>query len=221
MIMVQIAEQVRRPRGRPPVRSDEETRHLLIESAGREFGAKGFAGACMADVAERAGVSTKTIYRLFPNKSDLLAHVVSNRIGQFMHEVDADALDALDALPISEALERIMTAFGTVVLSEQTIAMHRLVIGECEKFPEIASAFYERAIQRANDGLSTWLRRQCERGLIALDDPTIAAGMLRGMMAMDPQRAVMLGQRRVPDHEEIATRAKQCARLFLDGCVLR
>jgi len=218
MIMVQIAEQVRRPRGRPPVRSDEETRHLLIESAEQEFGAKGFAGACMADVAQRAGVSTKTIYRLFPNKSDLLAHVVSDRIGQFMVEIDADSLNAL---PISEALERIMTAFGTVVLTERTIAMNRLVIGECEKFPEIASVFYERAIQRANEGISSWLRRQCERGLIALDDPAMAAGMLRGMMAMDPQRAVMLGQRRVPDHEEIATRAKQCARLFLNGCALR
>ena len=122
---------VRRPRGRPPVRSDEETRHLLIESGEQEFGAKGFAGACMADVAERAGVSTKTIYRLFPNKSDLLAHVVSDRIGQFMVEIDADALDAL---PISDALERIMTAFGTVVLSERVIAMHRLVIGEWRNF---------------------------------------------------------------------------------------
>jgi len=35
----------------------------------------------------------------------------------------------------------------------------------------------------------------------------MVAGILRGMMAMDTQRAVMLGQRRVPDHEEIATRA--------------
>jgi len=49
----------------------------------------------------------------------------------------------------------------------------------------------------------------------------MVAGILRGMMAMDTQRAVMLGQRRVPDHEEIATRAKQCAHLFLDGCTLR
>jgi len=78
--MVQIAEQARRPRGRPPVRSDEDTRQLLIESAEQEFGAKGFAGACMADVAERAGVSTKTVYRLFPNKSDLLAQVARSKL---------------------------------------------------------------------------------------------------------------------------------------------
>jgi AcrR family transcriptional regulator len=75
MVMVQNAELTRRRRGRPPIRSDEETRHLLIEAAAEEFEANGYAGTCMADLAERAGVSTKTVYRLFPNKADLLAHV--------------------------------------------------------------------------------------------------------------------------------------------------
>jgi AcrR family transcriptional regulator len=72
MIMLQIAEQVRRTRGRPPIRSDEETRRLLIEAAAEEFQANGYAGTCMAAVAQRAGVSTKTVYRLIPNKADLL-----------------------------------------------------------------------------------------------------------------------------------------------------
>ena len=129
--------------------------------------------------------------------------------------------DALDALPLPEALERMLLAYGTLVLSERTIAMHRLVIRECDQFPEVAAAFYEAAIRRANDAMARWLRRQCERGLIALEDPQTAAGMLRGMMSMDPQRAVMLGQRAAPDQEEIAERAKQCARLFLDGCLVR
>jgi AcrR family transcriptional regulator len=216
MIMVQIAEQTRRPRGRPPTRSDEETIHLVIESAGREFETNGFAGTCMSAIAERAGVSTRTVYRLFPNKADLLAQVVTDRMGQFMLEIDGDALDASS---IGEALERMLIAYGTLTLSHRTIAMHRLVIGECGQFPEIASAFYALAIRRANEGMAAWLRRQCERGLIKLDDPQTAAGMLRGMIAMDPQRAVMLGQRGEPDHEEIVTRAKQCAKLFLCGCL--
>jgi AcrR family transcriptional regulator len=216
--MVEIAEQVRRPRGRPPVRSDEATRHLLIEAAEEAFGAKGYAGTCMADVAERAGVSTKTIYRLFPNKAELLTRVVSERIGQFMLEIDTDALDAL---PIVDALERMLFAYGTLTLSERGIAMHRLVISECGQFPEVATAFYESAVRRANEGMAAWLRRQCERRLIKIDDPQVAAGMLRGMMSMDPQRAVMLGQRDVPDTDEVAARAKQCARIFLDGCLVR
>jgi AcrR family transcriptional regulator len=200
------------------MRSDEETRRVLIEAAAAEFEMKGYAATCMADVAQRAGVSTKTLYRLIPTKADLLSRVVSERIGQFILEIDADALDAL---PVSEALQRMLIAYGTLTLSQRTIAMHRLVIRECDQFPEVATAFYQAAIRRANEGMAAWLRRQCERGLIKVDDPDVAAGMLRGMMSMDPQRAVMLGQRAVPDQEEIAARAKQCAHLFLSGCLIR
>jgi AcrR family transcriptional regulator len=216
--MVQIAEQTRRPRGRPPARCDEDTRRLLIDAAAAAFETKGYAATCMADVAQRAGVSTKTIYRLIPTKADLLARVVSDRIGQFILEIDADALDALSP---SEGLERLLVAYGTLMLRPGTIAMHRLVIRESDQFPEVAAAFYQGAICRANEGIAGWLRRQRDRGSIKLDDPDVAAGMLRGMMAMDPQRAVMLGQRGVPGHAEIEARAKQCAQLFLSGCLVR
>jgi hypothetical protein len=45
--------------------------------------------------------------------------------------------------------------------------------------------------------------------------------MLRGMMIMDPQRAVMLGQRAAPGRDEIVARAKQCMQLFLRGCLVK
>ena len=46
-------------------------------------------------------------------------------------------------------------------------------------------------------------------------------GMLRGMMVMEPQRAAMLRQRPAPDSDEIAARAKMCAKLFLKGAASR
>jgi hypothetical protein len=46
------------------------------------------------------------------------------------------------------------------------------------------------------------------------------ADMLRGTMVMEPQRAVMLGQRAVPDAEEIANRARDVSQIFLNGCQL-
>jgi AcrR family transcriptional regulator len=187
----------------------------MIEAARHEFQANGYAGTCMNDVAQRAGVSTKTMYRLVPTKADLFNSVVSDRIGRFMPEIDADALDAL---ALAEALERMLVAYGTLTLSEDTIAINRLVISECDRFPEVAATFYEAAVRRTSKAMAGWLRRQCERGLIHLEDPDAAAGMLRGMMIMEPQRAVMLRQRGVPDRDEIAARAKHCARLFLQGC---
>ena len=216
--MVEIAEQTRRRRGRPQIRSDEDTRKLLIEAARQEFQVNGYAGTCINDVAQRAGVSTKTMYRLIPNKADLLGRVISDTIGKFMIDFDAKALDAL---PLEDAVERMLIAYGSLTLSEETIAMNRLVIRECGQFPEVATAFYEAAILRTTKAMAEWLRRQCERGLIALEDPHVAAEMLRGMMIMDPQRAVMLGQRPAPGREEIVARAKQCMQLFLRGCLVK
>jgi AcrR family transcriptional regulator len=213
--MGQIATEKRR--GRPPLRSDAETRRIMIEAASQEFQANGYAATCMNDVAQRAGVSTKTMYRLIPTKADLLKSVVSERIGRFMLEIDADALDAL---PLTEALERMLIAYGTLTLSEEGIAMLRLVLGERDRFPGIAATFFDVAIERTSKAMAGWLRHQCERGLIKLEDAHVSAGMLRGMMIMEPQRAVMLGQGPIPDTEEIAARAKYCARLFLDGCRL-
>jgi hypothetical protein len=124
----------------------------------------------------------------------------------------------LGTLGLEAALERILAEFGRLTLSEETIAINRLVIGECERFPEIAAAFYEAAILRVSDAMANWLGQQRERGLVKLDDPQTAAGLLRGMMIMDPQRAAMLGRRSAPSPDEIALRAKICAHLFLDGC---
>jgi hypothetical protein len=45
--------------------------------------------------------------------------------------------------------------------------------------------------------------------------------MLRGMLIMDVQRGAMLGQRPAPDAQEIAERARACAKVFLDGCRTR
>jgi AcrR family transcriptional regulator len=214
MVMVQIQQSVKRPRGRPQIRCDEDTRQLIVEAAAKEFQAKGYAATCIGDVAQRAGVSTRTLYRLIPTKAALFRAVVTDSIDGFMLAIDEQVLATLS---LEAALERILAEFGRLTLSEETIAINRLVIGECERFPEIAAAFYEAAIQRVSDAMANWLRQQGEQGLIKLDDPQTAAGILRGMMIMDPQRAAMLGQRSAPGPDEIAQRAKICGRLFVEG----
>jgi AcrR family transcriptional regulator len=204
-----------RTRGRPQLRSDEETLRLVIEAASAGFLETGYAGTGMGEVAQRAGVSTKTLYRLIPSKEALFRTVVTDRTDRFLLDIDEEALAGLD---LAQALERILTAYGALSLAPDTVAMIRLVLGEGSRFPELAAAFYESAIEPTRIAMAAWLERQCARGLIRLDDLDEAAGLLRGMMALEPQRAAMLGQRAALEPEEIARRARACARLFLDGC---
>lgn len=216
MSMVQNAEAVRRGPGRPSVRPDDETLRLIIQAAAQAFREGGYAGTGMAAVAQRAGVSTKTLYRLVPTKADLFKSVISDRIGRFMLAVDEPDGGHLDLVA---GLERMLIAYASLTLDPEVIAVYKLVLGECDRFPEVAQAFYEGAVKRTSDAMAGWLDRQRRRGLIAFDDPHTVAEMLRGMMSMEPQRAAMLGQAPVPDAAAIAERAKLCAALFLKGCL--
>jgi AcrR family transcriptional regulator len=213
--MVINTKVAKRPRGRPQLRPDEETLQLIIVAAREEFHANGYYGASMVRVAERAGVSTKTMYRLVPTKNQLFRDVVSDRISRFMFELDQAHLDML---PMEEALEQILASYGTLTLDDETVSTLRLVYAEGGRIPEIASAFTEVALSRTTQTMESWLKRQRDCGRIEIDNLPLAVGMLRGMMIMEPQRALMLGQRKPPGRAEIARRARYCARLFLDGC---
>jgi hypothetical protein len=110
-----------------------------------------------------------------------------------------------------------LIAYGTLTLDAETTAISRLVIGESDRFPDIAATFYESAIARTSprrDGCGA----NGERGLIKLDDAHAASGMLRGMMIMELQRAAMLRKRALPNAREIAHRARMASQIFLNEC---
>jgi AcrR family transcriptional regulator len=215
MSVVENGEITQRGPGRPPVRSDAETLCVILDAASEEFRTTGYAGSAMTAIARRAGVSTKTLYRLVPTKAELFRQVVRRKIGTFVVAINALEAGADD---VAVGLERLLVAYGTLTLGPEALAINRLVIGESRRFPELGRAFYADAVQRTAHLVAAWLERQCRRNLIRLDDPMLAADMLRGMMILGPQRAAMLGQAKPPDAAQIASRAKACARLFLNGC---
>lgn len=207
----------RRGRGRPPARTDEETRAIIFDAARQEFAGSGFAATSMDSVAKRAGVSTKTLYRLIPNKAALFEATVTNRMDRFVSVV---RLRACDGSNVEAALREALLACADLMLDGEVIVLQRMLLAESDKFPDIAETFYKSGMQRTVATLAKWLRTQRERGLIKLEDADAAAGMLLGMLAFEPQRAVMFGHQAVPTREELEARARACAALFLQGCAV-
>jgi len=207
-----------RGRGRPQVRSDEETLRLIVEAAARALQASGYAATSVADVAQAAGVSTKTLYRLVPTKAALFQSVVADRIDRFVLEVDHEVCATCDATVV---LQGLLISYGRFALEPRTAAINRLVLAEGAYFPELRAYFYEKAVLRTKAAMVGVLSRLRDRGLIVIDDLEAAVDMLRGMMAMETQRAIMLGMRDAPGDAEIVARAVRCARLFLEGCGAR
>jgi AcrR family transcriptional regulator len=211
-------EETRRGRGRPQLRSDEETRALILEAARAEFAHSGYAATSMENVARRAGVSTKTLYRLLPNKATLFEAMVTDRIDRFVSVVKLRACEGGD---VEAALTEALLVCAELMLDGDVISLQHVILADNDKFPDIAETFYRRAITRTQETLANWLRGEQKRGTIDLDNADAAAGMLLGMLAFQPQRAVMFGHRPAPTPEEREQRAKSCARLFLRGCGVR
>jgi AcrR family transcriptional regulator len=63
---------------KPGVRAEHAalTRTRILDAARAEFEESGFAGARIRAIATRAGLAVPTIYKVFTNKRNLLAHVV-------------------------------------------------------------------------------------------------------------------------------------------------
>jgi len=208
----------RRYRGRPQLRPDDETRQIIYEAARHEFAVSGFAATSTETVARRAGVSTKTLYRLIPNKEALFEAMVSDRLDRFLRDVNLRAAYHDD---IEKALNAALMACADLSLDPEVVALQRIVLQERGKFSDLATTFYTNGITRTGAALAKWLRVQVKRGLIELDDADEAAGMLIGMVASAPQRAAIYGGLPLPTRRQIEKRVQTCAALFLHGCSVK
>ena len=205
----------RRCRGRPQLRPDDETRQIIYEAARHEFAANGYAATSTETLARRAGVSTKTLYRLMPNKAALFEGMVSDRQARFLSDFKLHVTEDAD---IETGLNAALMAYADLALDPDVVALQRIILQETGQFPELAAAFYDNGIVRTAAALSNWLRLQVKRGLIELDNVEEAAGMLIGMVASAPQRAALYGGVKLPSRAQTSARVRKCVTLFLRGC---
>lgn len=100
------------------VRADAQRNVENLVRAARDVFAAAGVEAPMREIAEKAGVGVGTIYRNFPQRSDLIAAV-------FRSEVDAcaDAAAALaEASPPVEALDRWMQRYVDFIVAKRGLA---------------------------------------------------------------------------------------------------
>src|SRR3982751_3275098 len=104
----------RRDRGRPQLRPDDETRQIIYEAARHEFAAGGFAATSTEAVARRAGVSTRTLYRLVPNKAALFEGMASDRLDKFLSDFSLRVAEDAD---IEAGLNTALLAYTDLALA--------------------------------------------------------------------------------------------------------
>jgi TetR/AcrR family transcriptional repressor of mexJK operon len=167
----------------PEVRHDADSpkRQAVIEAAGALFIAQGYGAVSMDAIARAAGVSKATLYAHFASKDKLFATIISEACEQHV---------AMGGLPpdLSDDLAGALTALGQrtlrFLLEPERLAIHRVVIAESMRFPELGRAFYEGGPVFFRKAFNAWLVAQDTAGRLAVPDPAMASdqfiGMLRG-----------------------------------------
>jgi AcrR family transcriptional regulator len=89
-------EATRKP-GRPKDPDLEARRRAeILDVAGKEFAARGFAGTQVQAIADRLGVGNGTVYRYFPTKEALFLAAVEQGLAGLTAEMDAIVDDPAD-----------------------------------------------------------------------------------------------------------------------------
>lgn len=135
----------------------------------------GYAGTTMSGIAAALGGSKTTLWSYFPTKEALFGAVLDEEIGRFRDEM----LGILDLSgSVEETLRRFCTALLGKMLQPDTIRLHRVIIGEAERFPEIGQIFFEHAPKRTHERLAAYLEEAMQRGELREADPLVAARQL-------------------------------------------
>ncbi|MBF4570651.1 TetR/AcrR family transcriptional regulator [Plantibacter sp. VKM Ac-2880] len=190
-------------RGRPTAAERDRRREAILDVAIARFTAYGYGGTTIEAIAADAGVTKRTIYSWFGDLAGVLSAAVE-RQHAYLLAVDAPGSDA-------ESLEDAATRLVLALHSDVSVALHRLVIAESPRFPEVAARFYAAGPARSIAFLGAQLGPASPAG-----QPGPRAEQLYTLLLGEPHRRRLLGLTPAPTPEAARAHARACLAL-VDG----
>ena len=180
-------------------RSDKK-KAAIIEAATEVFLRDGYGQANMDSIAQVAGVSKQTIYHHFGNKSDLFGAIIRSKCDQLLEPLEMPSEPAME---LDEALASVARQFIDIMLAPSSLALHRVLMGEVQRFPELGRMSYQIGPVRIVATLAAYLRDQGAAGRLDLPDAEFAAEQFYAMLTGHLQLRALLGVDADPSREQI------------------
>jgi AcrR family transcriptional regulator len=166
------------PQGRREARKADR-RRAILEVAERSFRERGFADTSMSTIAAELGGSKTTLWTYFPSKDALFAAVIDSKIETFEAKLN-EAL--IPAGGTEAALARFGLVFLNKILDPQSMSLHRLIVAETERFPQIGEAFAVRGPDRVRQRLCRYMEQEMAAGRLRTGDPLVATRQFIGLL---------------------------------------
>lgn len=188
-------------------------RSQILVGARQAFIELGYERASVGLIAERAGVSKATLYNHFDDKPALFTACIDQECA----EAQAVVTRMLEAP--SGDLERALLAIGERILrlltAPTTMALHRIIVAEAPRFPEVGKHLYALFTRYAEQVLGAFMKTWSDRGVLRVEEPVLAAFQFVDLCRGDAFKRVELGIAKELSDEEVRATVASAVRTFL------
>jgi AcrR family transcriptional regulator len=152
-------------------------REQILQGAMQVFLQQGYAGTSMDRVAEKAGVSKNTIYNHFQDKEGLFTALIEQiATSRFQIVFSSVPLEGDPAVVLRLIAEKL---FSVILPDREYISFLRLLIGESERFPQLAQLFISNLPKKVLSILSKYFSSHPE---LNLPNPEATARIFMGSL---------------------------------------
>jgi len=163
---------------KPPTLT-ERKRAAILRAAAESFRHEGFVATNTDRIAERAGVSKRTLYNHFPSKDALFDAVFEGYWARLLtlSQPLQSSTQGIEERLLAFARERL-----AVLLDPEVLGIFRAVMAESMRAPELARAWRRDASYEELLGISTLLEEETARGRLQVQNQELAAAHLWGLV---------------------------------------
>ncbi|MFB9523635.1 TetR/AcrR family transcriptional regulator [Streptomyces cremeus] len=163
-----------------------ERRQAILDGAFAVFARRGYAQACVKEIADEAGVAKPTVYSHLNDKESLYREAVeatADRIGARGLAVVEQLREPATGTDPRAALTAVARGLLEVMADADAVAVRQLACAQPAQFPELAARVRERTTLRVRSALADRLARLVLDGRLDRCDPELAAEHLLSLVA--------------------------------------
>jgi AcrR family transcriptional regulator len=201
--------------GRPTRPEAERRLERVLEIARRRFLADGYCRTSLETIAREGGIAKKTLYHHFGSKEGLFAAILDS-----LRQAWAAELRDMTLRPHEpeRVLERVALHLLDVGTRPDMVALHRMLLAEAPRFPELVQQHYDCNAPRGMEPLHDYLSAAVSEGRLRLADVALAAEQFTHLVLGGVRTRQLLGVSRRPSRSERRLIARQAVDIFLRGC---
>jgi TetR/AcrR family transcriptional regulator of autoinduction and epiphytic fitness len=194
-----------------PLTRSQRKHAAILEAAAHEFREAGFVATSMDRIAERAGVSKRTVYNHFASKEVLFEAILEVMWSQ-THEAAELSYDP--SAPLAQQLAELATSELELLADSNFLGLARALVAEAIRSPELAQRKWADLAER-EAGFPRWVQAAVDDGRLDADDPALAAEQFIALLKAFAFWPQVVATQPPPSPEERQKLAESAVAMFL------